>query len=113
VVTVWNIPSEERLSRIPRIKETEPIPLRDKLVHLHFFMGGCDWYVVEYDGENLFFGYAILNNDYDNAEWGYVSFQELKRINISGIEVDCEKEEFWDMRKAGEIRGIVESGGIN
>ncbi len=47
---MWNIPNKERLARIPRIGETEPIALRDKIVHLHFFLGGCDWYVVEFDG---------------------------------------------------------------
>ena len=49
----------------------------DKLIHLHFFIGGCDWYICEYDGDDLFWGYAYLN-DPQNAEWGYISFPELK-----------------------------------
>ena len=48
---MWNIPSKERLARIPKLYETEDVPLKDKLIHLHFFIGGCDWYVAEYDGE--------------------------------------------------------------
>jgi hypothetical protein len=75
---MWNIPSKERFDRIPRLYETEATPLSEKLIHLHFFIGGCDWYIVEYDGDNLFFGYAILNGDLINAEWGYISFDELK-----------------------------------
>jgi len=109
---MWNVPSKERLARIPRLYETEGISPKDKLVHLHFFIGGCDWYITEYDGENIFFGYAILNNDYEGAEWGYISFSELRALNVKGIEVDCEKEEAWQVRKAGEMREIVESGGI-
>jgi transposase-like protein len=36
-----------------------------------FFLGGCDWYAVEYGLEDrLFFGYAILNDDLLNSEWG-------------------------------------------
>ena len=110
---MWNAPSKERLAKVPRLYETEGVPLREKLIHLHFFLGGCDWYAAEYDGEEIFFGYAILNGDFQNAEWGYFSLSELKGIRIPpGVEVDCEKEEFWRVKKAGEITKIGESGGI-
>lgn len=87
---MWNTPSEQKLARIPRLYETESIPLLEKTVYLHFFIGGCDWYIVEYDGDDLFFGYAILNGDMVNAEWGYVSFHELRSIKIGFAEVDCD-----------------------
>ena len=104
---MWNIPSEERLKRIPKLYETEHIALQDKLIYLHFFIGGCDWYIAEYDGEDLFWGYAILNEDHENAEWGYISFSELKEIKMAAwLEVDCELEEFWKVRKASEIEKI-------
>jgi hypothetical protein len=61
---MWNEPAIELLDRIPRLYETEGKLLRDKLIYLHFFIGGCDWYVAEYDGEDLFFGYAIIGNPY-------------------------------------------------
>ena len=83
---MWNKPTKERLNRIPRLYETESIDLKDKTIHLHFFIGASDWYIAEYDGDDLFFGYAILNDDIQNAEWGYISFTELREINISGIE---------------------------
>ena len=101
---MWNIPSKKRLAKIPRLYETEQIPLREKLIHLHFFIEGCDWYVAEFDGKDTFFGFAILNNDYQMAEWGYVSFRELKEITIEGwLEVDCETEDVWTAKKASEI----------
>lgn len=104
---MWNTPTQERLAKIPRLYETEHIPLRDKMIHLHFFIGGCDWYIAEYDGDDLFWGYAILNNDHLCAEWGYISFKELKSINIQGwLEIDCELEEYWQIRKASEIERI-------
>jgi hypothetical protein len=104
---MWNEPTQEQLARIPRLYETEDVPLRVKPIYLHFFIGGCDWYVSEYDGEDLFFGYAILNNDVEMAEWGYISFRELKEIKIKGsLEVDCELEEHWKVRKASEIERI-------
>jgi hypothetical protein len=85
---MWNEPNEERLAAIPPLYESESIPLKEKTIHLHFFIGGCDWYIAEYDDDDLFFEYAILN-DMQNAEWGYVSFSELKSINISRVEIDC------------------------
>ena len=56
------------------------------------------------------FGYAILN-DYHNAEWGYISLSELNAINIDGLEVD--RDLYWEVRLAGLVKLIVESGGVN
>ena len=82
---MWNTPIAERLSKIPRLYETEHIPLQDKLIYLHFFIGGCDWYIAEYDGEDLFWGFAILNDEFQNAEWGWKLIVSLRS---SGV---CEK----------------------
>ena len=103
---MWNEPSADRLARIPKLYTTENVSTKDKLIYLHFFIGGCDWYIAEYDGEDLFFGYAILNGDYEMAEWGYISFSELKALNLKWLEVDCELEEFWKVKKASEIEKI-------
>ena len=102
---MWNEPGKGPLSKIPKLYETEDIPLKDKLIHLHFFIGGCDWYIAEYDGEDLFWGYAILNGDIEMAEWGYISFQELKELNVPpGFEVDCERD--WRIKRSSEIEKI-------
>jgi hypothetical protein len=104
---MWNTPSKDRLDKIPKLYETEDVSLADRLIYLHFFIGsGCHWYIAEYDGEDLFFGYAILNDDHLNAEWGYISFQELNNIKIGWLEIDCELEEHWQVRKASEIEKI-------
>ncbi|MCK4818354.1 DUF2958 domain-containing protein, partial [bacterium] len=104
---MWNIPTKQRLTKIPKLYETEHVPLKEKLIYLHFFIGGCDWYVAEYDGKDLFWGFAILNNDLQNAEWGYISFSELKSIKIQNwLEIDCETEEVWQVRKASAIEKI-------
>jgi hypothetical protein len=104
---MWNIPTKERLARIPRLYETEHIPPRDKLIHLHFFIGACDWYIAEYDGSDIFWGFAVLNNDLQNAEWGYISFTELKEIKVQGwLEIDCEPELAWRVKPASAIEQI-------
>ena len=101
---MWNVPSKATLNKIPRLYETEHIPLNEKLIYMHFFIGGCDWYAAEYDGEDLFFGYAILNNDTQNAEWGYFSLSELKSIKVGFVEIDCDLH--WKIRPASEIERI-------
>lgn len=103
---MWNVPSKQRLNKIPNLYQTDNVPLKETQIHLHFFIGGCDWFVAEYDRNDLFFGYAILNNDIDNAEWGYISFRELKSLKVRELEIDCELEENWPVRKASEINKI-------
>ena len=103
---MWNEPTRERLSAIPKLYETESISLEDKLIHLHFFIAGCDWFIAEFDGEDLFWGFAILNSDLQNAEWGYISFSELKSIKIRWLEIDCEIEDIWLPKRAIEIDKI-------
>ena len=107
---MWAKPSKGQLAKIPKLYATEDIPAKDKKIYLHFFMGGSDWYIAEYDGKDTFFGFAILNGDMQNAEWGYVSFQELKSVKYKFVEVDTDKH--WTIRKAGEIDKIVKASGV-
>jgi hypothetical protein len=104
---MWNEPTKEKLATIPKFYETEKIPLKDKKIHLHFFIFDCDWYIAEYDGEETFFGFVILGNDYHNAEWGYVNFNDLKNICLIGTEVDSETP--WRICKASEIEKICKA----
>ena len=98
---MWNVPDRGQLDQIPRLYETENVPAENKLIYLHFFFGGCDWFIAEYDGDDLFFGFAILNSDYEMAEWGYISFSELKSISIDGLEID--RNIYWTPTKACDI----------
>jgi hypothetical protein len=101
---MWNTPTSDLLSKIPMLHTTENIPLPSKIIHAHFFIGGCDWYIAESDGEDLMFGFAILNGDYKNAEWGYISLDELKALSINGIEVDFDLN--WSPCPANQVRAI-------
>jgi hypothetical protein len=97
-------PTPEQLARLPKLYETEKVPLKDKPIYIHFLIGDCDWFISEYDGEDLFFGYAIIGTP-AFAEWGYISFAELKNIRIPpGIQIDCEL--FDPPHKASEIEEI-------
>ncbi|MCA9272817.1 MAG: DUF2958 domain-containing protein [Phycisphaerales bacterium] len=103
---MWNKPTYQQLSRLPALYSTESTSWCDKIIHEHFLIGGCDWYAAEWDPDDRrFFGYAILNQDYQNAEWGYFSLDEMDSINIRGLEID--RDLHWDPRPAGTIDDIV------
>jgi len=107
---MWNKPSDSELTKIPAFYSTEEVPLKDKIIYMHFFIGGCDWYACEYSpAEKCFFGFAILNGDLLNAEWGYFSLQELSELKVSFLEVD--RDLYWEPKKACEIDKICEAQG--
>jgi len=57
----------------------------DKVIHLHYFVRDCDWWVCEYDpATGTAFGYARLHGDDTNAEWGYVNLPELEALHQQG-----------------------------
>lgn len=114
---MWNKPSINQLNKLPKLGEQDSEHTKDVIIYGHFFMGACDWFVSEFDGEDEFFGFVILNGDIENAEWGYISFKELitlkKKINWNGFkdffEVDFDLH--WTPKKVKEINKIVEAGG--
>ncbi len=106
---MWNEPAKEKLATIPKLYATENVPLKDKIIHLHFFIGGTDFYIAEFsEDEDLFWGFVILNEDLQNAEWGLISFSEIKFIKVQGwLEVDCDIH--WTPRPANEVKLISEA----
>ena len=56
---MWNTPHPDRFVQIPRLYATEDTPLNEKLVYLHFHILDSEWFIVEYDGHDRFFGFAI------------------------------------------------------
>ena len=105
---MWNKPTEEELSKLPAVYSTEQTSLKDKVVRMHFFLAGCDWYACEYAAEEkCFFGFVILNGDYDMAEWGYFSLEELASIKIQYLEVD--RDLHWRQRRAVEVEEICKA----
>ncbi len=51
IIVMWNVPSKKRLSKIP---------LDQKLIYLHFLIGGSDWYIAEFDSEEIFLATSFL-----------------------------------------------------
>lgn len=105
---MWNKPTNEELSKIPAFYSSEETPLKEKMIYMHFFIGGCDWYAAEHE-DGCFFGFAILNNDLEMAEWGYFSLEELASLKVSFVEVD--RDLYWKPCKAIEVEKIREAQG--
>lgn len=74
----------EIVQTMPRTYETDGVA--DPIVCLHYFVAGCDWYIVERDIENeqlQAFGKADLGMGF--PELGYIS---ITGITAAGAELD-------------------------
>ena len=73
-------PPADVLAGIPALYGTDHQDLDDKIIHLYYFIGACDWWVIELDpDEMLAYGYACLG-DPQVAEWGYISLTQLEGV---------------------------------
>ena len=103
---MWNQPTTEQLNRIipANLYESEHIALYEKIIYAHFFISSADWFIAEYDRNDLLFGFCSLG-DVTNAEWGYVSFNELMAIKVAGwLEVDFDL--YWEPKPASDVEII-------
>lgn len=107
----------ERLKKIitemPKTYETEDIPSDKKMVYLHYFYGQSDWYIVEKDMEPdqlQAFGYVILNGDLENAEWGYISIEEIKDTNRIELDFYFDPIEFGELKKKWQPQVLIPAG---
>ena len=73
----------ERIASMPKTYETDGKD-DEAIAHLHYFTGGCDWYITEKDCEDVqhqAFGLACIQEN----ELGYISIVDLLRC---GAELD-------------------------
>lgn len=115
-----NPPSQEVLDQLPRLyaNENTQAPIPDIILHLHFFVASCDWWIAEFDGNDIFWGFVNLGDDLC-AEWGYVSYNELQHIGdslsvpvtdastgqlIGRLPLFVEYDEYWKPKPFREVR---------
>lgn len=94
---------------IPVTYNTEDIETADKVLHLHYFKGGVDAWIVERDvgdtpeqdglGPQLqaFGKITVMGGGWRDAEWGYISIQELIE---NGVELDF----YWEAKTVKEMK---------
>jgi hypothetical protein len=118
-------PPEAEWNEVPKLYATEDVLTENKIVHLHYFVGGADWWIVEVEHDTrVAFGFACLG-DPANAEWGYVALDELAALHKSMTwewaheppndeptetvvvpTLIVERDLYWTKRPAGEVDGI-------
>jgi hypothetical protein len=82
---------EAQLHKCPKIGKTDG--MKEHPAIFHYFYGGTDMYICEYDpDDDLLFGYTILNADLDNSEWGYTSLAEIRGISVLNIDYHFEAQ---------------------
>ncbi|GAA4033994.1 hypothetical protein GCM10023063_17380 [Arthrobacter methylotrophus] len=72
-------PPAEEMASWPELYATDGDgPLGDKPIQAHYFQGGMDWYIAEYDPKaNEAFGYVNLGH---GGEWGYIDLAEVESV---------------------------------
>lgn len=91
----------DRIRRMPSTYEQDGKG-DEAMAYLHYFVGGCDWWILEKDhdpdgdGQAQLFGYACLG-DPQNAELGYIALHELR---MSNAELDLH----WTPQTLGAIK---------
>lgn len=104
-------PTESELAKMGKTLETGDVPLEDRVIHMHFFCGGHDWYLAEYDpSHRTFFGLFVPDEDYRNARWDHFSLDELEQRGTSkGHEVVRNLD--WTPKRAFEVDRIRDACG--
>ena len=71
----------KRIGSMPKTYEQDGMG-DQAVVHLHYFRGDSDWYILEKDmegGVQQAFGSAVLHGDEECAELAYISIEEITR----------------------------------
>ncbi len=107
-------PPKKDRAKTPALYVTDGVAAGQKVVHAHYFVGGCDWWVMEADWtEGRVFGLACLGGDYESAELGYVSLPELEAAAIAQtvhagnrtarVALLVERDIFWEPVPLAEV----------
>ena len=94
----------DMLRSTPAPYATESVALANKRLVAHYFVGACDWYVVELDrATGDAFGHADLGLGF--PEWGWFNLVELEQLLVNGLFV-VERDLDFEPVTAAE-RGLV------
>lgn len=77
----------------------------DAVVYVKLFScygSGGDWWITEFDGQDLLFGYADLGQ---GGEWGYISLSELQSLRVYRGQLQAvERDTCWTPKRWGDCR---------
>lgn len=71
-----------------QVRETPDLNSQNSIIRLHYFYGGSDWWITQIDLEHrLGYGFVCLNGDWQCAEYGTVSIEELCSLDVVNIDL--------------------------
>ena len=84
--------TQDLASRLPKLYETEDVPLSDKVAMVKFFHPAIDWtwYGIEFDGQDTFWGLV----DGFEREYGYFSLSELQ-TPVGPFQLTAERDRYF------------------
>jgi hypothetical protein len=80
----------KQLEKCPKLYKTDGKDEHPAI--FHYFYRATDIYICEYDRKDTMFGYAILNGDLPNSEWGYINLSDITGISLLNIDYDFEEQ---------------------
>jgi len=94
--------TEELRKKIPPLYSQDKV--KDPIVHAKYFTpdSSWTWYVVEFDGEDTFFGYV----DGIYPELGYFSLSELEGV-MGPLSLKIERDLYWKPKPLSEVQKEV------
>jgi hypothetical protein len=75
---------------------------KNAVCYLHYFVGGTDWYITEWDRANEFYGFVVLNGDWQMAEFGYIPKEYLIDNDLSPLNKP-QLDFYWKYKTINEI----------
>ena len=81
--------TKELATKVPKLYETERVPMPEKVAHAKFFhpVSNWTWYVIEYDGVDSCFGLVIGHE----TEFGYFSLRELSSAYSFSLPIERDR----------------------
>jgi len=100
--------TKELANKIPKLYETEEVPVSNKvaLVKLFHPVSNWTWYVMEYDGKDTCWGLVVGHE----TELGYFSLSELDAIE-SPFDIRVERDIFFRPTTVAEL-GVLEYAAV-
>lgn len=98
------LPPKRDLARIPGLGGQESAGTA-AIIHLHYFVGGWDWYITELDpATGEVFGVVTSPMTGPEGEYGYSSLAEMEGVR-AGINV-VERDLDWQPVPLSAVRGV-------
>ncbi len=100
--------TDEMLENMPKIGETEDVPLSEKTVHAAYFIpfrSNWTWYMTEYD-KNSGRAFGLVAGDF--VEWGYFDVNELEELGAERLILSDFPKTFREIRDTDLINQMSE-----